>query len=65
MVPPKLAPQQCVIVIIGKGDERKPAFEKAQAIAADLKKAGVRVKIDNDEARPMGAKSAGTWFGSR
>ncbi len=56
IIPPKLAPQQCVIVIIGKGDERKPAFEKAQAIAAELKKAGVRVKIDNDEARPMGAK---------
>jgi prolyl-tRNA synthetase len=56
VIPPKLAPQQCVIVIIGKGDERKAPYERAVAIAADLKKAGVRVKIDHDEGRAMGAK---------
>ena len=56
VVPPKLAPQQVVIVIIGKGDERAPAYAKAVELAAELKKAGVRVKIDNDEAKAMGAK---------
>ena len=56
VVPPKLAAQQVVIVIIGKGEERAPVHAKAVQIAAELKKAGVRVKIDNDEAKPMGAK---------
>jgi prolyl-tRNA synthetase len=56
VVPPKLAPQQVVIVIIGKGEERAPAYAKAVQLAAELKKAGVRVKIDNDEAKAMGAK---------
>ena len=56
VVPPKLAPQQVVIVIIGKGDERAPAYVKAVELAAELKKAGVRVKIDNDEGKAMGAK---------
>ncbi len=56
VVPPKLSAQQVVIVIIGKGEERAPAYARAVQIAAELKKAGVRVKIDNDEAKAMGAK---------
>jgi prolyl-tRNA synthetase len=56
IVPPKLAPQQVAIVIIGKGDERAPVKAKADAIAAELRKAGVRVKIDDDETKSMGAR---------
>ena len=56
VVPPKLAPQQVAIIIIGKGEERAPVKAKAEAIAAELKKAGVRVKVDDDEGKGMGAK---------
>jgi prolyl-tRNA synthetase len=56
VVPPKLAPLQVMIVIIGKGEERAPAYAKAVQLAAELKTAGIRVKIDNDEGKAMGAK---------
>jgi prolyl-tRNA synthetase len=54
VLPPKLAPTQVVIVPIYKGDEQKAVLdEKANALAAELKKAGIRVKYDdNDNARP-------------
>lgn len=54
VLPPKLAPWQVVIVPIYKGDEQKAVLdEKANALMAELKKAGVRVKYDdNDNARP-------------
>lgn len=54
VMPPKLAPLQVVIVPIYKGDEQKAVLdEKATALMAELKKAGIRVKYDdNDNARP-------------
>lgn len=54
VLPPKLAPLQVVIVPIYKGEEQKAVLdEKANALMADLKKAGIRVKYDdNDNARP-------------
>jgi prolyl-tRNA synthetase len=59
VVPPKLAPLQVVIVIIGKTpEERGPVREKAHAIAADLKKNGVRVLVDDDETKGPGFKYA-------
>ncbi len=59
IVPPKLAPMQCVIVIIGKTpEERGPVREKAHALAAELKKAGVRVLVDDDETKGPGFKYA-------
>ncbi|MFT3706422.1 MAG: proline--tRNA ligase [Archangium sp.] len=58
VVPPKLAPLQVVIIIIGKGDERGPVKAKAEAMAADLKKAGIRVLIDDDETKGPGFKYA-------
>jgi prolyl-tRNA synthetase len=59
VVPPKLAPMQCVIVIIGKTpEERGPVRAKAQALAADLKKAGIRVLVDDDETKGPGFKYA-------
>jgi prolyl-tRNA synthetase len=54
VLPPRLAPVQVVIIPIFKGDERKDELEtKGKAIAAALKKSGIRVKFDsNDNNRP-------------
>ena len=54
ILPPKIAPMQVVIVPIYKGDEQKAELNaKAKSIADELKKAGVRVKFDdNDNNRP-------------
>ena len=54
ILPPKIAPQQVVIVPIYKGDEQKALIDvKAKEIMADLKKLGIRVKYDdNDNNRP-------------
>lgn len=59
VVPPKLAPHQVVIIIIGKTpEERGPVRAKAHALAADFKKAGVRVLVDDDETKGPGFKYA-------
>ena len=54
ILPPKIAPIQVVIVPIYKGEESKPVIDaKANALAAELKAAGIRVKFDNsDNTRP-------------
>jgi len=54
ILPPKLAPLQVVIVPIYKGEEQKAMLDgKIQGIVQGLKKAGVRVKYDdNDNSRP-------------
>ena len=54
ILPPKIAPQQVVIVPIYKGDEEKKIIdEKAGQIVKLLKTFGVRVKYDdNENARP-------------
>ncbi len=54
IMPPKLAPQQVVIVPIYKGDEQKALIDaKANEIMGQLKKMGIRVKYDdNDNNRP-------------
>jgi len=54
VLPPKIAPQQVVIVPIYKGEESKPAIDvKANEIIKELKEAGIRVKYDNnDNTRP-------------
>lgn len=56
VVPPKLAATHCVIVIIGKGDERAAVKQKAEAIGADLRKAGLSVIVDDDESKGPGFK---------
>ncbi|MEW6431659.1 MAG: proline--tRNA ligase [Myxococcota bacterium] len=59
VVPPKLAPHHVVIIIIGRTpEERAPAKEKAFALAADMKKAGLRVLVDDDESKGPGFKYA-------
>jgi prolyl-tRNA synthetase len=54
ILPPKIAPQQVVIVPIYKGPEQKAQIDtKVLELVAQLKKAGVRVKYDdNDNNRP-------------
>ena len=54
VLPPKIAPQQVVIVPIYKGPEQKALIDaKVLELVAQLKKAGVRVKYDdNDNNRP-------------
>ncbi len=54
IMPPKIAPLQVVIVPIYKGEESKAVIdEKANALMAELKVLGVRVKYDNnDNSRP-------------
>lgn len=59
VVPPKLAPIQLVIIIIGKTpEERGPVREKAHALAAEAKKLGIRVLVDDDETKGPGFKYA-------
>lgn len=54
ILPPKIAPIQVVIVPIYKGADQKASLdERISIIVAELKKAGIRVKYDdNDNARP-------------
>lgn len=55
--PPKLAPVQVVIVPIWRGDEARSAvLEKAEAIAAELRGQGVRVRVDDRDHLSPGNK---------
>ncbi len=57
VVPPKLAATHCVIIIIGKTpEERTKVKEKAFALQAELKKAGLSVIIDDDDSKSPGFK---------
>jgi len=59
VLPPKLAPQQVVIVPIYKGEESKQRIDEAvQTIMKSLKAKGIRVKYDNDDANRPGWKFA-------
>jgi prolyl-tRNA synthetase len=54
VIPPRIAPLQVIIIPIYKGDERKEQLDsKGKEIAEGFKKAGIRVKFDdNDNNRP-------------
>lgn len=55
--PPKLAPVQVVIVPIWRGDDARSAvLAKVEAIAADLRSQGVRVRVDDREHLSPGNK---------
>lgn len=56
MIPPRLAPTQVVIVPIPKPTPE--LLERANAIAADLRSKGVRVKVDTDDQNRPGYKFA-------
>jgi prolyl-tRNA synthetase len=56
VIPPRLAPTHVVIVVIGKGEERGPVTARAQAVAEELRKAGLSVLVDDDESKGPGFK---------
>jgi len=56
MIPPRLAPTQVVIVPIPRPTPE--LLERANAIAADLRSKGVRVKVDTDDQNRPGYKFA-------
>jgi prolyl-tRNA synthetase len=59
ILPPKIAPQQVVIVPIYKGDEQKAVIDaKAAEIIKELKALGIRVKYDNNDNNRPGWKFA-------
>ncbi len=52
-LPPRVAPQQVVIVPIFREDERADVLQAAAAVAGELRAAGVRVRVDDrPEHRP-------------
>ena len=52
-LPPRVAPQQVVIVPIVRDDERAAVLEAAASLAGELRAAGVRVRVDDrPEHRP-------------
>ena len=59
VLPPKLAPDQVVIVPIYKNEEQRTQLaEKAEQIMAELKALGIRVKFDNTDTKKPGWKFA-------
>ncbi|WP_306640180.1 proline--tRNA ligase [Sanyastnella coralliicola] len=59
VLPPKLAPIHAVFVPIYKGEEQLAQIrEKGEAICADLRKAGLTVKLDDDDSKRSGWKFA-------
>lgn len=59
VLPPVLAPFQVVIVPIYRSDEEKElVMNKAAELVADLKAAGIRVKLDDDDNKKPGWKFA-------
>jgi prolyl-tRNA synthetase len=56
VVPPKLAATHVVIVVIGKGEERTPVVQKAQAVAEELRRVGLSVLVDDDDTKSPGFK---------
>lgn len=55
VMPPGIAPFQCVIIPIFKKDNAAEVAEAAMSLARVLKDAGIRVKLDDSDSRP-GAK---------
>jgi prolyl-tRNA synthetase len=59
VLPPTLAPIQVVIVPIYKTEEQLNAIKaKVDALSAELKAAGIRVKFDDDDTKKPGWKFA-------
>ena len=55
VMPPGIAPFQCVVIPIFKKDNAAEVAEAAMSLTQVLKDAGIRVKLDDSDARP-GAK---------
>src|SRR5690606_3350087 len=56
VLPPRLAPAQVVVVPILRGEGGGPVLEKAHEVAARLKDAGLRVRVDARDNLSPGAK---------
>ncbi|PSQ47407.1 proline--tRNA ligase [Halobacteriales archaeon SW_6_65_15] len=56
VVPPKIAPEQVVIVPIWNEDNREDVLDYAEGVADDLDAAGVRVELDDRDERNPGFK---------
>jgi prolyl-tRNA synthetase len=56
VLPPKLAPTQVAIVVIGKGEERAAVVERAEAVASGLRSSGLSVLVDSDDSKSPGFK---------
>ena len=56
ILPPAVAPYQVVIVPIPRGTWKETVLPKCEEIAAQLKAAGIRVKLDADESQTPGWK---------
>ena len=54
-LPPRVAPQQVVIVPIFRGDDHAGVRQAAAAVDDELRAAGVRVRVDD---RPESASSS-------
>ena len=58
ILPPAIAPFQVVIVPIPRGTWKETVLPKCEEIAAELKAAGIRVRLDADESQTPGWKFA-------
>jgi prolyl-tRNA synthetase len=59
VLPPRLAPVHAVVIVIGKTPEDRARVKaRAEGLAADLKKAGLAVLVDDDESKSPGWKYA-------
>ncbi|MGE0362632.1 MAG: proline--tRNA ligase [Vicinamibacterales bacterium] len=58
VLPPKVAPFQVVIIPIPRGNWKETVLPACQAIRDELKTAGIRVKLDDDESQTPGWKYA-------
>jgi prolyl-tRNA synthetase len=58
VLPPKVAPFQVVIIPIPRGNWKETVLPACQAIRDELKAAGLRVKLDDDESQTPGWKYA-------
>ncbi len=56
VLPPTIAPTQVVIVPIWQADTKETVLDYAEAIAADLEDAGIRVELDDRDERNPGFK---------
>ena len=52
VLPPRIAPQQVVIIPFSKGDPSAELLEFCKDLKGDLIKAGVRVKLDDSDGKP-------------
>ncbi len=58
ILPPNVAPWQVVIIPIPRGDWKTTVLPACEAIRDELKAAGIRVRLDDDESQTPGWKYA-------